>query len=158
MAETVTPMSRTEQVTLTNMCMIYDDKGNVLVQNRVSSDWPGITFPGGHVEPMEPFAEAVVREIKEETGLDIKSPTLCGVKDWIIDENSRYIVLLYKCNKFSGNLISSKEGEMTWVSLEKIKELPLAKDMDELLDIFLFDNFSEQFYEKTDTGYKMRII
>lgn len=151
-------MSRSERVTLTNMCMIYDDKGNVLVQNRVNPDWPGITFPGGHVEPLESFADAVIREIKEETGLTVKNPKLCGVKDWIIDENSRYIVLLYKSNQFSGELISSNEGEMFWVSADKLKEMPLANDMDELLDIFFSDEYTEQFFEKTENGYKMRII
>lgn len=151
-------MSRSEKVTLTNMCMLYDEKGNVLVQNRVNPDWPGITFPGGHVEPLESFADSVVREMQEETGLTVINPRLCGVKDWIIDENSRYIVLLYKSNEFSGDLISSKEGEMMWVSEDKIKELPLANDMEELLDVFFSDNHSEQFFEKTETGYKVRII
>lgn len=80
-------MNRTEIVTLTNMCMVYDNNGNVLVQNRNNPDWPGITFPGGHVEPGEPFYDSVIREIKEETGLTIKNPQLCGVKDWIIDKN-----------------------------------------------------------------------
>lgn len=42
-------MSRTEEVTLTNMCMIYDDS-KVLVQERIAEDYSGITFPGGHVE------------------------------------------------------------------------------------------------------------
>jgi 8-oxo-dGTP diphosphatase len=138
--------------------MIYDDKGNVLVQNRVNPDWPGITFPGGHVEPLESFADAVIREIKEETGLTVTNPKLCGVKDWIIDENSRYIVLLYKSNQFSGELISSNEGEMFWVSADKLKEMPLANDMDELLDVFFSDEYTEQFFEKTENGYKMRII
>ena len=72
-------MTRTETVTLTNMCMIYDDNGNILVQNRKNPDWPGIPFPGGHVEPGEPFADAVVREIFEETGLKISNPVVCGV-------------------------------------------------------------------------------
>lgn len=151
-------MSRTENVTLTNMCMIYDDKGNVLVQNRVNPDWPGITFPGGHVEPLESFTDSVVREIKEETGLIVKNLRLCGVKDWIIDENSRYIVLLYKSNDFSGELLSSNEGEMLWVPAGKLKEMPLANDMDELIDIFFSDKYTEQFFEKTEKGYKMRII
>ena len=46
---------RTEQVTLTNMCMVYDDNGNVLVQDKVDSDWGGLTFPGGHIEKGESF-------------------------------------------------------------------------------------------------------
>jgi len=43
-------MSRKEKTIFTNMCMVYDDNGNVLVQNRLNPDWPGITFPGGHVD------------------------------------------------------------------------------------------------------------
>ncbi|HEM3670485.1 TPA: DNA mismatch repair protein MutT [Streptococcus suis] len=39
-------MSRTEQVILTNMCMITDGQ-RVLVQDRKSEKWPGVTFPGG---------------------------------------------------------------------------------------------------------------
>ena len=46
-------MAREERAVFTNMCMISDGAGNVLVQNRRSKDWPGITFPGGHVEPGE---------------------------------------------------------------------------------------------------------
>ena len=52
-------MSRTETVTLTNMCMIYDgDK--VLVQQKVDDDYSGITFPGGHVEKGESFTDAII--------------------------------------------------------------------------------------------------
>lgn len=45
-------MPRTEIVTLTNMCMIYD-ANKVLVQNKVDDTYSGITFPGGHVEKGE---------------------------------------------------------------------------------------------------------
>lgn len=60
-------MSRTEKTIFTNMCMVYDDNGNVLVQNRLNPDWPGITFPGGHVDAGESFTDAVIREVFEET-------------------------------------------------------------------------------------------
>ncbi|MEE0927974.1 MAG: 8-oxo-dGTP diphosphatase [Acutalibacteraceae bacterium] len=151
-------MTRTETVTLTNMCMIYDDNGNILVQNRKNTDWPGITFPGGHVEPGEPFADAVVREILEETGLKISNPVLCGVKDWIIDEKSRYMVLLYKTNSFFGQLRSSDEGEMLWIPTEEIYKMNLANDMEELLEIFMSDSKSEQFFEKINGKWRMKII
>ena len=41
-------MSRQVPVTLTNMCMICDGD-RILVQERTDPDWPGVTFPGGHV-------------------------------------------------------------------------------------------------------------
>ena len=45
-------MSREERAEFTNMCMITDGAGNVLVLDRQNPDWPGVTFPGGHVEPV----------------------------------------------------------------------------------------------------------
>lgn len=48
-------MARTENAIFTNMCMVYDGRGNILVQDRKDPGWPGLTFPGGHVEPGEAF-------------------------------------------------------------------------------------------------------
>ena len=73
-------MSKYEKAELTNMCMIYDGAGRVVVQDKVGKSWGGITFPGGHVEKDESFVDSVIREVKEETGLDIQSPKLCGIK------------------------------------------------------------------------------
>lgn len=77
-------MSRTEQVELTCLCMIYKDD-MILLQNRIKKDWQGYTLPGGHIEPGESFVDAVIREMKEETGLTIKNPKLCGIKQFPIE-------------------------------------------------------------------------
>lgn len=79
-----------EKVEFTNMCMIQDGS-RVLIIDRQAKDWPGITFPGGHVEYGESFSDGVIREIKEETGLNIRYPQLCGIKDWTQNE-VRYVV------------------------------------------------------------------
>ena len=105
-------MARRETVVLTNMCMVYDNQGNILVQDRLDPEWPGITFPGGHVEPGEAFTKAVIREVWEETGLTIEHPRLCGLKQFPEEDGTRYIVMLYKANQFSGELRSSCEGNV----------------------------------------------
>ena len=103
-------MSRKVQAELVTMCMVYD-RDRVLVQDRVDPGWPGVAFPGGHVEPEETFTEAAAREVYEETGLKIVSPKLCGVKERLDRDGSRYIVFLYKCDEFSGELRSCDEGK-----------------------------------------------
>lgn len=76
-------MNRKTPVELTNMCMIYDDQGNVLVEEKLVHNSKGLIFPGGHVESNESVAESMIREIKEETGLTISNLQFCGIKDWI---------------------------------------------------------------------------
>lgn len=138
-------MARTEVVTITNMCMVYE--GNrVLVQNKVGCDWNGITFPGGHVEKGESFTDAVIREVREETGLTIVSPQLCGIKDWTEEDGSRYMVLFYKTDQFKGDLMASEEGEVSWVGLEELSAMELSLDMGDMLKVFLDDDLSEFFY------------
>lgn len=55
------------------MCMVCDNAGNVLVQDRVDPNWSGIAFPGGHVEKGESFTDAVIREFLRKQGLQCQS-------------------------------------------------------------------------------------
>ena len=117
-------------VELTNMCMIYDDKGNVLVEEKIGKDYKGLIFPGGHIEKGESIVDSVILEIHEETGLKISNLELCGVKDWITEEGTRYIVFLYKTGTYSGHVKSSSEGKVFWMPLEELKRAILAHGQD----------------------------
>lgn len=143
-------MRRTENTIFTNMCMVYDGEGNVLVQNRLNPDWPGIVFPGGHVEAGESFYDAAVREVFEETGLTVSELQMCEIKDWFRDDGTRYVVLLYKTDKFEGELTSSDEGEVMWIPLAKLQDTETPESMKTMLKVFLEDNLSEQFFYKDD--------
>lgn len=138
-------MARRETVVLTNMCMVYDNQGNILVQDRLDPDWPGVTFPGGHVEPGESFTKAVIREVWEETGLTIEHPRLCGLKQFPEEDGTRYIVMLYKTNQFSGELRSSREGNVFWIKRDELENYPLPVSFDQLIHVFEDDSLGEQY-------------
>lgn len=147
-------MDKIEKVELTNMCMIYDDEGKILVQNRVKKDWAGITFPGGHVEKGESFVKSVIREVYEETGLEIENPLICGIKQFQVSDDTRYIVVFFKTNKFKGELRKSEEGEVFWIRKDELKNYQLSNDFDQMFEVFDSENLSEFFYTK-DFGVKL---
>ena len=95
-------MKRSEPVELMNMCVLRRGS-KVLVQDRTDPNWPGVAFPGGHIEKGESFTDSVIREVQEETGLTISSPRLCGIKDWC-EDGVRHVVLLYRAEQFTGTL------------------------------------------------------
>lgn len=132
-------------VELTNMIMIEDKStGKVLVQQRVKS-WTGISFPGGHVEAGESFVDSAIREVKEETGLNIRSLKSCGVVHWAHNRNfNRYIVFLYKTSDFSGELLAeTEEGRVFWVDPAELNKMELAENFARYLPMFLNGGFSE---------------
>lgn len=124
---------RTERAELTVLCLIQDAE-RVLLQNRVKNDWKGYTLPGGHVEPGESFVDAVVREMREETGLTVTDPKLVGVKQFPI-EGGRYLVLLFKAEHFTGEVASSEEGEMEWIPYSMFSEVGTVDDLSDLLKV-----------------------
>ena len=146
-------MGRTEEVELTNMCMIRDGKGNVLVQDKKNHPtWRGWNFPGGHVEPGEYVTPSVIREMEEETGLTIQNPRLCGIKEFHKSrDGKRYIVFLYVADSYSGQLKASLEGEVFWYPLSELSASgKLIDGFEEMLRVFTEDAVSEVYYQKVD--------
>ena len=151
-------MSRSEQAIFTNLCMVYDGAGNILVQDRADPDWPGLCFPGGHVEPGESFVESVIREVWEETGLTIENPILCGTKQFQTDEGARYVVLFYKTNRYSGQLKSSDEGEVFWIPRTDLHKYTLCDDFPDMVRVFEEDDLSEFYYYTENGDWKLKLL
>ena len=91
--------------------------------------------------------------MKEETGLDIYSPQLCGVEQFLSNNNTRYLILLFKTNKFSGNVISSNEGEMLWIKREDLHKHSLVKNFNDILKVFDCNDISELFYNSSNVSF-----
>lgn len=152
-------MSRETSTILTNLCLIEDTSTNKVVLQYRSPErykkWSGYAFPGGHIEEGESIAESVIREVYEETGLTITAPKLVAVKDWEPDEGGRYIVFCYKATRFSGQLRSSEEGEVSWVEKDQLEKLDLSYDMLPLLEVLEDPDLSEFYYRKrTDDDWE----
>ena len=148
-------MRRTENVEVTTLCLIYDED-RILLQNRVKKDWQGYTLPGGHVEAGESIVAATIREMKEETGLTVKHPQLCGIKQFPI-EGGRYLVFLFRAKEFDGELVSSEEGEMKWIRRDELDKYPIVKDLKELLQVMEREDLSEFQYVVEDGKWGVRL-
>jgi len=132
-------MDRYTKVELTNMIMIENPvTQEVLVEDRQNPKWPGVTFPGGHIEVGETVTESVIREAREETGLHISNPQLVGLKEWPLPDGARYIVFLYKATQYTGTVISSREGDIFWTTREALQsgQYVLPNTFAEMLPVF----------------------
>lgn len=145
-------MARLDNCELMNICMIVDrEREMVLVQHRTKKSWQGVAFPGGHVEFGEGFGEGVVREVREETGLEIADVRLAGIVHWEHKETHvRTVIACYKTDRFSGVLRDSNEGKNEWIPLKDLRKQPLAPWLDEQLAVFEEDGISELYYAYTD--------
>ena len=151
-------MAREESAIFTTLCMLTDTNGNILVEDRKDPDWPGICFPGGHVEPGESFTEAAVREMQEETGLTVLDPRLCGVKQFQTENGARYVVFFYKATQWTGTIQSSDEGEVFWISRNKLSHYRLVDDFDDMVKVMEEDALNEFYYYKNSDEWCLKLL
>ena len=144
---------RTENVELTVLCLVHTET-EILLQNRIKKDWKGFTLPGGHIEKNESIVDAVIIEIKEETGLTIYHPKLCGIKQFPMD-HGRYLVFLFETKEFTGTLVSSSEGDMHWIKMSELSKINLVEDFSDLLKVMLDENLNEFQYVKEQEDWKV---
>ncbi|NJD02809.1 MAG: NUDIX domain-containing protein [Ruminiclostridium sp.] len=132
----------------TTMVMIQDKStGKVLAHDRLKS-YKGIAFPGGHIKDGESVCDCAVREIKEETGLDICNLKSCGMVHWSNNQTfDRYFTFLYKTTDYFGELTDTVEGKNFWISIDELKAMPTERKVfiDDYLPMFMEDKYSEAF-------------
>ena len=107
---------------------MFDESGRVLLQKRGDSNKWG--FPGGAIELGETPEEAAIRELKEETGLDVTIDSLIGIytdsdMKYPNGDNAQSIAIVYKLKALSGELIcDNKETiDLKFFDVDKLPEM-----------------------------------
>ena len=92
-------------------------------ENDVNKDkWVGI---GGHFEEDESPEECLLREVREETGLQLISYRFRGIVTFISDRWDTEYMHLFTADKFDGSIAECDEGELCWVEKSKVYDLPI---------------------------------
>lgn len=113
---------------LATLCYVKQN-GNTLMIHRVkkandvhAGKWNGL---GGKLEAGESPEQCVIREVREESGLEIVHPRYHGLLIFADFAGDDWFVWVFTANQFSGELIDSNEGNLKWIPDDEVKSLNL---------------------------------
>lgn len=110
----------------------------VLLLDRQHDDFKGFIPPGGQVDFPESFVDGAIREVKEETGLEVSNLVFKGISQFVNPKaNVRYMMMNYWTKDFKGELLENPpEGDLHWIKINEAKDLPMQEDIKLRFDLF----------------------
>jgi len=111
------------ELVLVAACVLVDDDGAVLITKRpegkpLAGLWE---FPGGKVEADETPEQALVRELKEELGIDVAAPGLTPLTFASHSYPAFHLLMpVYLCRRWSGDVAANEGQGLAWVRPEAL--------------------------------------
>ena len=114
---------------LATLCYVKSPNGLTLMIHRIkkagdihAGKWNGL---GGKLEAGESPEQCVIREVREEAGLEIENPRYHGLLVFADFKADDWYVFVFTATQFTGSLIESAEGHLEWIPGDEILTLPL---------------------------------
>ena len=117
-----------KKLVLVVACALVDPDGRVLIAQRpqgktLAGLWE---FPGGKVEPGEQPEVALIRELKEELGIDVTQACLAPVTFASHAYDDFHLLMpVYVCRRWNGEVDKRENSEIRWVRPNKLREFPM---------------------------------
>jgi 8-oxo-dGTP diphosphatase len=114
--------------------IVFDDRGRVLLVERAQPPGAGLwTVPGGKLEGAETLAQAVAREVREETGLAVEVGALACVVERFGDD-FHFVILDYLARVIGGTLAAASDARAArFVDADELATLPLTEGLADVL-------------------------
>jgi 8-oxo-dGTP diphosphatase len=114
--------------------IVFDDAGRVLLVERGRAPGVGLwSFPGGRLEPRETLAQAVAREVREETGLIVEVGTLACVVERMADDY-HFVLLDYFARVTGGTLAAASDArDARFIACDQIDALAVTDGLADVL-------------------------
>ncbi|MCF6303541.1 MAG: 8-oxo-dGTP diphosphatase MutT [Devosiaceae bacterium] len=124
-------------------CALIDMDNRVLIAQRPEGkDMAGLwEFPGGKIEPGETPDAAIIREMREELGIEIKQPCLAPLAFASHSYEKFHLLMpLFVCRRWQGDVVGKEQQSLKWVRANRLRDyaMPAA---DEPLIAHLCDLF-----------------
>ena len=129
------------------MCFVFYNDEVLMMKANATKEWDGTYDPvGGHIEKGESIIDNALKEIKEETALDVQNTKLRGVVH-VSDFFGKDIMLFVTSSEaITKDVTANYEGDLEWVKIDKIDNLKIFEDVKPILKHVLTMKSDEMFF------------